>query len=272
MREDSKEDINAYNYNPNRPQGHPKTSKIADTAARGVSEYVAPGVGGQVYDAVKKTASSPKKTNDAPSAPTIDNPSSPSNPIVNNTPSPNPVLNPQLKGTLKRNKISQPTKKATPDQDQKSDPSISNVLNNNHPRNLPNFNPFRKNNNFNHDLDEEEPLKQDVEPEEPEEKIADNPEPLESKPKLAPNPEPNQTKDKDTLTKTISFAFKHKYLLLIGGIFFFFFMFILLFIILFGDTTGSSQKFGLSGYAYYKVNNLCSTVKVYNPKTNTLKN
>ena len=52
------ENMNSYNYNPNRPQNdsneHADTKKVVDTAAKGASEFFAPGVGGMVYDAAKK--------------------------------------------------------------------------------------------------------------------------------------------------------------------------------------------------------------------------
>ena len=57
---------NAYLYNPNRPEentgsnlnqnpeDHSDTQKVVDTAAKGLANYVAPGVGGAVYDTAKK--------------------------------------------------------------------------------------------------------------------------------------------------------------------------------------------------------------------------
>ena len=61
------ENNNAYLYNPNRPdenasspnssqnsEDHKDTQKVVDTAAKGVANYFAPGVGGAVYDTAKK--------------------------------------------------------------------------------------------------------------------------------------------------------------------------------------------------------------------------
>ena len=58
------ENANAYLYNPNRPENntnpnqnpedHSDTQKVVDTAAKGLANYVAPGVGGAVYDTAKK--------------------------------------------------------------------------------------------------------------------------------------------------------------------------------------------------------------------------
>ena len=58
------ENNNAYLYNPNRPENntnpnqnpedHSDTQKVVDTAAKGLANYAAPGVGGAVYDTAKK--------------------------------------------------------------------------------------------------------------------------------------------------------------------------------------------------------------------------
>lgn len=58
MSNQNEENVDAYNYNPNRPQSqngsnNSSTKKVADTAAKGAAEYFAPGVGGKVYDASK---------------------------------------------------------------------------------------------------------------------------------------------------------------------------------------------------------------------------
>lgn len=58
MSNQNDENTNSYNYNPNRPQSqneidHSSTKKVSDTAAKGAAEYLAPGVGGKIYDASK---------------------------------------------------------------------------------------------------------------------------------------------------------------------------------------------------------------------------
>ena len=60
MKDEHTEELNAQNYNPNRPQGttnpnsDQETKKVVDTAAKGAAEYLAPGVGGKVYEVAKK--------------------------------------------------------------------------------------------------------------------------------------------------------------------------------------------------------------------------
>lgn len=75
-----KENINAVNYNPNRPnqgesdnktnQGvstNSSTKKAVDTAAKGLANRVAPGVGGEIYDKAKKVPVVGNKIEDATS-------------------------------------------------------------------------------------------------------------------------------------------------------------------------------------------------------------
>ncbi len=57
MNNDQENLNNNIDYNPNRPHandGHEDTKKVIDTVAKGASEYLAPGVGGKIYDAATK--------------------------------------------------------------------------------------------------------------------------------------------------------------------------------------------------------------------------
>ena len=66
--------------------------------------------------------------------------------------------------------------------------------------------------------------------------------------------------------KLLTFLLANPWVLLILGIAI---VVILIILIVAGDTGGENKRFGLYGYDYFQVENICDTVKVYNPDTDT---
>ena len=66
--------------------------------------------------------------------------------------------------------------------------------------------------------------------------------------------------------KLLAFLLANPWVLLILGIAI---VVILIILIVAGDTGGENKRFGLYGYDYFQVENICDTVKVYNPDTDT---